>query len=76
MFEIKKTATGYASAPTTVVSFSGTNGGEPFASLIADANGDLFGTTSAGGANNDGTVFEINDSGFVPPRPPPANGRQ
>ncbi len=27
--------------------------------LIADANGDLFGTTAAGGANGDGTVFEI-----------------
>ena len=29
------------------------------AGLIADANGDLFGTTSAGGAGNAGTVFEI-----------------
>jgi len=32
-------------------------------SLIADANGDLFGTTQGGGANNDGTVFELVKSG-------------
>ena len=31
----------------------------PYAGLIADANGDLFGTTRSGGANDDGTVFEI-----------------
>ena len=36
-------------------------------SLIADANGDLLGTTLA----NNGTVFEITDSGFLT-GPPPA----
>ena len=59
VFEIVKTATGYASTPTTLVSFNGTNGAYPTGSLIADAHGDLFGTTEAGGANNAGTVFEI-----------------
>ena len=59
VYEIKKTATGYASTPTTLVSFNGTNGAAPSVGLIADANGDLFGTTSRGGANDDGTVFEI-----------------
>jgi uncharacterized repeat protein (TIGR03803 family) len=59
VFEIAKTATGYASTPTTLVSFNITNGSGPFGSLIADAHGDLFGTTTGGGANNDGTVFEI-----------------
>jgi hypothetical protein len=43
---------------TTLVSFDGTNGKTPDAGLIADATGDLFGTTAAGGANGDGTVFE------------------
>jgi len=61
----KKTAAGYASAPTTLVSFNGADGGTPAAGLIADANGDLFGATSAGGLNNDGTVFEVTGSGFV-----------
>ena len=45
MFEIAKTASGYASTPTTLVSFNGTDGREPFAGLIADGAGDLFGTT-------------------------------
>src|SRR5262249_8651379 len=65
VFEIAKTAAGYASTPTTLVSFNGTDG--LFGSLIADHNGDLFGTTIEGGANKDGTVFEITGSGFIPP---------
>ena len=45
VFEIVKTAGGYASTPTTLVSFNGTNGERPEGGLIADSNGDLFGTT-------------------------------
>ncbi len=59
VFEIAKTAGGYASTPTTLVSFNGSDGASPRGSLIADASGDLFGTTELGGANGDGTVFEI-----------------
>jgi uncharacterized repeat protein (TIGR03803 family) len=59
VFEIAKTAGGYASTPTTLASFNGANGSIPAGDLIADANGNLFGTTSEGGAYNDGTVFEI-----------------
>ncbi len=59
VFEIAKTVGGYASTPTTLVSFNDANGADPYAGLIADAAGDLFGTTTTGGANNDGTVFEI-----------------
>ncbi len=59
VFEIAKTPTGYASAPTTLVSFDGSDGSGPTAGLIADADGDLFGTTSGGGADGYGTVFEI-----------------
>jgi uncharacterized repeat protein (TIGR03803 family) len=50
---------------TTLVSFNGPNGANPYGSLIADANGDLFGTTYGGGANGQGTVFEITNTGFV-----------
>ncbi len=67
VFEIARTASGYASTPTTLVSFNGTNGALPVSSLIADADGDLFGTTGSGGASAFGTVFEISGSGFVPP---------
>jgi hypothetical protein len=45
VLEIKKTATGYDSTPITLASFNGDNA-EPRGSLIADAAGDLFGTTS------------------------------
>ena len=59
MFEIAKTAGGYASAPITLASFDVTTGETLMAGLIADAQGDLFGTTSGGGAGDAGTVFEI-----------------
>ena len=58
MFEIAKTPTGYAS-PTTLASFSLADNQATPAALIADANGDLFGTTEDGGANGDRRVFEI-----------------
>lgn len=46
VFEIAKTATGYASAPTTLLDLGQSGGGfGPLGSLIADANGNLFGTT-------------------------------
>jgi uncharacterized repeat protein (TIGR03803 family) len=50
---------------TTLVSFNSTNGSGPVACLIAEANGDLFGTTTAGGASGYGTVFEIVNNGTV-----------
>ena len=60
VFEITKTAGGYAATPTILINFNGTNGSKPLAGLIADANGDLFGTTFAGGSIVDrGSVFEI-----------------
>ena len=33
--------------------------GTQIGSLTIDAKGDIFGTTISGGANDDGTVFEI-----------------
>ena len=67
IFEIASTAGVYASMPVTLFSFNGTNGAHPFASLVADANGDLFGTTTEGGAYGDGVVFEIvkNAAGYA-----------
>ena len=58
VFEIVKTAFGYASTPTVLFNFDNTHGALPEAGLIADAAGNLFGTTSGGGASF-GTVFEI-----------------
>src|SRR5262249_10936924 len=44
---------------TTLASFDGTNGSNPNGGLALDAAGNLFGTTTAGGASGSGTVFEV-----------------
>ena len=43
---------------TTLTSFNGPNGSTPLAGLIMDDDGNLFGTTALGGANDSGIVFE------------------
>jgi len=42
---------------------NGTDGTRPLASVIFDAAGNLYGTTSEGGTNRDGTVFELMPAG-------------
>ena len=71
VFEIARTKHGYAATPTTLISFKGGNGDSLRGTLYADAAGVLFGTTTGGGPNFAGTVFEITNSGFVPPAVPP-----
>jgi uncharacterized repeat protein (TIGR03803 family) len=61
IYELVKNGSTYSL--TSLFSFNGANGAGPMAGLVADANGDLFGTTWMGGANNDGTVFELVKSG-------------
>jgi uncharacterized repeat protein (TIGR03803 family) len=48
-------------------SFNGTNGAGPYAGVTFDANGNLFGTAREGGANNDGTVWEIQTASVPEP---------
>src|ERR1022692_324308 len=50
---------------TTLHSFDGTDGDQPWAGLVQASNGDLYGTTVAGGANGGGTVFKIAPSGTL-----------
>jgi uncharacterized repeat protein (TIGR03803 family) len=38
-----------------------TDGAEPAAALVQGTNGDFYGTTENGGANNDGTVFSLSE---------------
>ena len=61
---------GGAYTPVTLLSFNGADGANPGGGLIADAAGDLFGTTGEGGAYNapgqlggEGTVFELVNNG-------------
>ena len=45
-------------------SFTGSDGSEPFAGLIADSSGNLYGTTQSGGASGGhGVVFKLSPSG-------------
>jgi len=49
---------------TTLVNFDGTNGGTTvYVSLVQGRDGNYYGTTEGGGANNEGTVFEITAAG-------------
>ena len=51
---------------TTLHTFTGTtDGASPYASLIASADGNFYGTTSAGGAAGAGTVFQLTPSGSL-----------
>jgi uncharacterized repeat protein (TIGR03803 family) len=53
---------------TVLYSFTGNGDGKtPESALVADSNGNLYGTTNSGGANDLGTVFEVL-------RPTTANG--
>ncbi|HEX8814231.1 MAG TPA: choice-of-anchor tandem repeat GloVer-containing protein [Terriglobales bacterium] len=54
-----------ASSEQVVYSFgnNGSDGQIPYAGLIADAQGNLYGTTALGGISNCGTVFELSPSG-------------
>jgi uncharacterized repeat protein (TIGR03803 family) len=53
-----------ADTQTTLYTFTGYgDGGQPEGGLIADADGNLYGTTAGGGAYYDGTVFELSPNG-------------
>jgi uncharacterized repeat protein (TIGR03803 family) len=41
------------------------DGANPYSSLFLGSNGDLYGTTYYGGANNNGTLFKITTSGTL-----------
>jgi len=43
---------------TTFVS-DGTDGQGPFAGVVSDSAGNLYGTTVSGGINGAGTVYEV-----------------
>lgn len=49
---------------TTLYNFTGaSDGGYPFAGLVRDKTGNLYGTTYSGGSSTTGTVFKVNKSG-------------
>ena len=50
---------------TTLYSFTGgADGRNPYGALLRDSNGNLYGTTTYGGANDFGTVYELTSTGI------------
>ena len=59
VFELTATGT-----EKVLYSFAGSpDGANPYAGLVMDKNGNLYGTTAAGGADSYGTVFELTATG-------------
>ena len=56
-----------AGTKTILHNFNGApnDGANPYGALVRDLKGNLYGTTVAGGASNDGTVFKVNTTGVV-----------
>jgi len=52
-----------AGAITLLHSFDGTHGAGPYAPLIQASDGNFYGTSESGGANNAGTIFKITPAG-------------
>jgi len=48
---------------TVLHSFKGNDGAFPLAALVMDVNGNLYGTTSSGGASSEGVVFKLSKNG-------------
>ena len=62
VFKLTPSGSGYSES--ILHSFSGgSDGANPYAGLIFDNKGALYGTTSAGGYNGSGTVFKLTPSG-------------
>jgi len=62
VFELTPTATGQWTE-TILHDFNYQDGKSPFAGVILDASGNLYGTTAYGGAYHSGTVFEVSPQG-------------
>jgi uncharacterized repeat protein (TIGR03803 family) len=56
-------ASGQEVSFSTLYSFNGSDGANPAAVLVFDNNGVMYGTTLNGGANQDGTVFDLAPTG-------------
>ncbi|HUI83053.1 MAG TPA: choice-of-anchor tandem repeat GloVer-containing protein [Candidatus Binatia bacterium] len=61
VYEMMRSGNGWTQAP--IYTFSGPDGAAPYNGVIFDSVGNLYGTTTQGGQNGLGTVFELSPSG-------------
>lgn len=59
------TLASYAQTFTSLHSFTGSDGSAPLSGLIQGADGNFYGTTSAGGSSGSGTIFQMTPSGTL-----------
>jgi uncharacterized repeat protein (TIGR03803 family) len=59
VFELSPTKSGVWKEKVLYSFRHGTDGAEPIGSLVFDTKGNLYGTTSLGGAGGQGTIFEL-----------------
>jgi uncharacterized repeat protein (TIGR03803 family) len=59
---VKITANG---SVTELHQFSGSDGSNPSAPLVQGSDGNFYGTTESGGANGDGTIFQMTPAGSL-----------
>jgi len=52
-------------AVTTLASFDGTNGTSPHAELTPGSDGNFYGIATYGGANGDGSIFQVTTNGTL-----------
>lgn len=57
--------TGPSGGTTTLHTFSGPDGNDPYAGLVQASNGYLYGTTYLGGSNSAGTVYKMTLGGAL-----------
>ena len=73
VFELAKQGGGYPNGVTTLASFNGSNGEDPFAGLIMDGSGDLYGTSMMAAATAMAPSSNTSSLPVCPlPRPPAA----
>jgi uncharacterized repeat protein (TIGR03803 family) len=66
VFKLFKPTTGKRAWTKRILhSFTGPDGAQPFAGLIGDAKGNLYGVTTSGGQFNQGAVFEVTAKTFT-----------
>jgi len=64
LFGVVTTHSAQAQTFKTLYNFTGSSdGGYPYASLIGDSAGNLYGTTAIGGTSGNGTVYKLSKSG-------------